>query len=62
MPELFTRDGATWARHGSWERRLERSHQDRRKPAFWRAVDASGKPLTEWLMNPKIAAIRALGK
>ena len=60
MPEIFKRDGAIWARSDGREVKLERAHQDRKKPSFWRAVGATGDPITPWLMNPKVAAIRGL--
>lgn len=59
-PQLVRRDGQLYARLGTTEVRLERSHQDEKKPAYWRARDGTGKVLTAWHFTPTIAAIRAL--
>lgn len=60
MPELFKRDGNVWARIADRECRLQRSHQDKRRHAFWRGVDDKGKPLTPWLFTAVIAALQTL--
>jgi hypothetical protein len=59
-PQLVQRDGRTYARLGQIEVWLERSHQDKKKPAYWRARDGTGKVLTAWHFTAKIAACRAL--
>lgn len=59
-PQLVRRGGQVYARLGPAEVRLERSHQDTRKPAYWRARDGTGRVLTDWLFSPRLAAVRAL--
>lgn len=59
MCEIVRRNGAIWAVAGAREVRLEPSHADRKRARYWRALDGK-KPLTPWLPNPRIAALRAL--
>lgn len=62
MIEIIRRDGVTWARLDDRELRLDPSSRDPKRPRYWRAVDAKGKPLTTWLMTPKLAAFRGFGR
>ena len=59
-PQLVRRDGQLYARLGAQVVRLERSHPDHRRPAYWRARDGTGRAVTGWCFTPMLAALRAL--